>query len=326
MRTAVGFLVVLLGGGLAAPAPAAVCTVGDGRLAELSGLAATADGYVTVNDGADDPDARRIFFLDGACEVSRAVAYPSPPRDTEDVAVAPDGTVWVADIGDNGSVRETVALWRLDPGADSPELRRYTYPDGPRDAEALLLDGDGTPIIVTKDPLAAGLYSAGDDGTLRAAGSFRIPGSSTPNPFGLPGRYVVTGAAVSPDGTRVALRTYADAFEFLITDGDVIKGITEGTAEATPLPNEPQGESIAYSADGTSLLTVSEGENPVILRYPSAVPAPEPAPESSAGQPLAGGDEAAGGIGTAGIAVTVGAAVLVVALLAAGLARRFRRP
>ena len=31
-------------------------------------------------------------------------------------------------------------------------LHRLTYPDGkPHDAEALLIDADGTPIIITKD-------------------------------------------------------------------------------------------------------------------------------------------------------------------------------
>ncbi|GAB7036688.1 hypothetical protein JCM9533A_05350 [Catenuloplanes niger JCM 9533] len=325
---------VLLSGGFAAPAPEAVCTVTDDRLAELSGLAATPDGgFVTVNDGADDPAARRIFFLDAECEVVREVRYPSEPRDTEDVAVAPDGTVWVADIGDNGGVRETVGLWRLAPGADEPVPVRYTYPDGARDAEALLLDGDGTPIIVTKDPFSPGLYAVpGDDGgVLRKAGSVRIPDSQTGNPFGFAGRYVVTGGAVSPDGTRVVLRTYADAFEFLVTDGDVITSITDGTAEAIPLPDEQQGEAITYSPDGRSLLTVSEGSRPEIVRYASVVPAPEPEPEPVANQdarddasPSAAG-ERSGGLSTAGIAVVAGAGVLVLAALTAGLARRFRR-
>ncbi|MDP9793869.1 hypothetical protein J2S43_002381 [Catenuloplanes nepalensis] len=332
MKTAVGVLVVLLSGGFAAPAPEAVCAVTDDRLAELSGLAATPDGgFVTVNDGADDPAARRIFFLDARCEVEREVRYPSEPRDTEDVALAPDGTVWVADIGDNGSVRETIGLWRLDPGADEPVPVRYTYPDGARDAEALLLDGDGTPIIVTKDPFAAGLYTAAgpDGGALREAGSFRIPDSQTANPFGFAGRYVVTGGAVSPDGTRVVLRTYADAFEFLVTDGDVIKSITGGTAETIPLPDEPQGEAITYGSDGTSLLTISEGAGPEILRYasviPAPVPSPEPAPAAENGTPLTAAGDRPGGISPAGIAVTAGAGALVLAALTFGLLRRFRR-
>ncbi|WP_232323451.1 esterase-like activity of phytase family protein [Catenuloplanes japonicus] len=327
MKSALAVLMVLFSGGLTAPAPETVCTISDGRLTELSGLAATADGYVTVNDGADDPAARRIFFLDAACEVARAVAYPSEPRDTEDLALAPDGTVWIGDIGDNGGVRESIGLWRLAPGASEPVLQRYTYPDGARDAEALLLDGDGTPIIVSKDPIRAGLYVPDGD-TLRKAGSFRIPDTSTSNPFGFPGRLVITGGAVSPDGTRVVLRTYADAFEFPVVNGDIIRSITEGTAERIPLPDEPQGESITYAPDGKSLLTVSEGESPAILRYPSVVPAPAPSPSAPppASEPALTAPAPSRDVTTAGIAVAAGAGLLVLGALGFGLARRFRRP
>lgn len=325
MKSVVAILAVLLSGGIVAPGPERVCAIGDGRLAELSGLAATADGYVTVNDGADDPAARRIFFLGADCRVARAVAFPSEPRDTEDLALAPDGTVWVGDIGDNGGARETIGLWRLDPGADGPVLRRHSYPDGARDAEALLVGGDGTPIIVSKDPIRAGVYVA-DGEVLRKAGTFRIPDTSTGNPFGFAGRLVITGGAVSPDGTRVVLRTYADAFEFAVTGGDVVKAITEGEAERIPLPDEPQGESITYSPDGRSLLTVSEGEDPVILRYASVIPAPSPS--ASTVPPAADGSAAPAasrGLTPAGIAVAAGAGALVLGLLAFGLLRRFRR-
>jgi hypothetical protein len=55
----------------------------------------------------------------------------------------------------------------------------------------------------------------------------------------------------------------------------VVKAITTGTPRSTPLPNEPQGESIAYSRDGASLLTVSDQEGPTqLLRYQPAEPRP----------------------------------------------------
>jgi hypothetical protein len=276
--------VTLLGLGVAVPANAAaaqrVCRVGDSRLTEISGMAATQDGYVVVNDGADDPAGRRIFFLNKRCKVVRTVAYPSRPRDTEDLALAGDGTVWVADIGDNGANRSTIALWRLAPGGRAPVIYRLTYPDGAQDAEALLLAPDGTPIIVTKSPLAAGAYvpaatlRPGGTTSLRRAGNVRLPLTDTSNPFSLGGRLVITGGAVSPDGTRAVLRTYADAFTFEVRDGDVLGAITGGDPASTPLPDEPQGESIAWSRDGTALLTVSEGARPEILRYPGvAAPA-----------------------------------------------------
>ena len=103
----------------AAAAGAPVCQIRDDRLKEISGMVATDDGYVVVNDGADDEARRRIFFLDQRCAVVRTVSYPSQPRDTEDLAIGRDGTVWVADIGDNDRSRTSVAVWRLAPGRTS---------------------------------------------------------------------------------------------------------------------------------------------------------------------------------------------------------------
>ncbi|MBO0870776.1 MAG: hypothetical protein J2P15_19650 [Micromonosporaceae bacterium] len=268
------------------PRPTTVCTVTDGRLTELSGMVRTPDGFVVIDDGSSDASHWRIFFLNNRCAVTRAVRYPSTPRDTEDLARAPDGTIWVADIGDNNQNRQTVALWRLAPCSPAPQcanppvLYRLTYPDGPHDAEALVLAGDGTPVIATKDPFTTRLYQP--DGPLRtdqpvpmhSVGEFALPGTGTSNPFGLAGRAVVTGGADSPDGSRVVLRTYADAFEFPVTGGDVVRAITTGTPVRIPLPDEPQGESVAYDSDGVSLLTVSEGRRPPILRYPRVAPSP----------------------------------------------------
>ncbi|SDS74695.1 hypothetical protein [Actinoplanes derwentensis] len=252
-----------------AAAPQTTCTVKNDLLDEISGLAADGDGYVVVNDGADDPNGRKIFFLNRKCKVTDKVSYPSQPRDTEDLARGADGTIWVGDIGDNSRVRETIGVWRLKPGGKSPTLFRMSYPDGAHDAEALLVGSDGVPIMVTKDPLTAGVYvPAGPltaDGTtpLRRAGDFTIPITATSNPYGFKGRLVVTGGAVSADGRRIALRTYADAFEFDVPEGQtdaegLVKTISGGTARTVALPDEPQGESIAYSADGSALLTISE--------------------------------------------------------------------
>ncbi|MEV0902149.1 hypothetical protein [Actinoplanes sp. NPDC049802] len=290
--------------GMADPA-GTVCRIEDDRLTEISGLVADGRGYVVVNDGVDDASGRRIFFLDRRCAVTRTVRYPSQPRDTEDLARGADGTLWVGDIGDNDRVRDTVAVWRLAPGAKRPALFRLSYPDGPHDAEALLVGADGVPVVVTKDPLTAGVYvpdgelRAGETTPLRRAGDWGIPiGTGTSNPFGIRGRAVVTGGAVSADGRRVALRTYADAFEFDAPDGDVVRAITEGEPTTLALPDEPQGESLAYSADGTALLTVSEGEGGVpLLRYPLAEPAaaaPSPSPSlspSPAAAPAVAGGE-----------------------------------
>ncbi|MGI5522313.1 hypothetical protein ACQEUX_15350 [Micromonospora sp. CA-259024] len=290
---------VALTPGAAAGAAAAgtpVCQVRDDRLREISGMAATDDGYVVINDGADDEARRRIFFLDQRCAVVRTVAYPSRPRDTEDLAIGRDGTIWVADIGDNDRSRPTIAVWRLAPGADQPVLHRLSYPDRPHDAEALLLDAAGRPLIITKGGSGTVfLYTPttalrpGATTPLASVGQVTLPTTSTSNPFSFLGRGVITGAASAPDGRRVVLRSYADAFEYDVPDADVVAALTSGTPRITPLPDEPQGESITYSRDGRSLLTVSEsadqppGTRPTILRYPAMAGTASAVPTASAG-------------------------------------------
>jgi hypothetical protein len=283
--------------GPSAASPAeTVCTVSDSKITELSGLVATDSGYIVVNDSNPDAAAMKVFFLDSTCKPKSTVVYESRPLDPEDLAVAPDGTIWVADIGDNAEStthRSRIALWKVPSGGTGKAtIYRLTYPagDGPHDAEALLINGDGTPIVVTKElgGKSAGVYvptAPLEAGTpngvpMKKAGEFKPNRTGTSNPLGVVGQTVVTGGANAPDGKRVVLRTYADAYEFDVPDGDVVKAITTGTPRVTPLPDEPLGEAITYTRDGKSFLTVSDREGPAkILRYAPAAPAgPSKAP------------------------------------------------
>jgi hypothetical protein len=287
----------------AAPVFTDVCVVNDPRTMELSGLVATSTGYVTVNDSNFDPAKIRIFFLDRNCKVTRAVAYPTAARDPEDLAVGPDGTLWVADIGDNSTNdvrRTTIAVWRV-PDSGSPVINRLTYPDGPHDAEALLFGGNGRPVVITKEMSGvSGIYTT--TGNLQPNTAAGVPlikvGEFTPvitgvvNPFGILGERLVTGAASSPDHHRVAVRTYAAAYEWDVPDGDVVKAITTNTPRYTALPDEVQGESIAYTTDATAFLTVSDRtDGPVTIRRitpgtaPAVSPTPSPTPTAAAARP-----------------------------------------
>ncbi|WP_433119574.1 hypothetical protein [Micromonospora sp. CA-246542] len=314
-----------------------VCEIRDERLNELSGMVTTDDGYVVVNDGADDEARRRIFFLDRNCAVARTVSYPTRPRDTEDLAVGRDGAIWVADIGDNDRNRETIALWRLAPGADRPVLHRMTYPDNPHDAEALLIDASGRPLIITKGGSGTVVLYApttalkpGATTPLASVGKVVLPATTTSNPYSFLGRSVVTGAASAPDGRRVVLRSYADAFEYDVAGDDLVGALTGGTPRITPLPDEPQGESITYSRDGRSLLTVSEsadqpaGTRPTILRYPTTAGSAAHLAESTTAAPpsaaAASPAAQAAGIGGGQVwSLVAGAGTLLALLAVAGL-------
>ena len=139
------------------------------------------------------------------------------------------------------------------------------------------MQADGTPIFITKQdestdadkigtaaklfvPSAEMQENNATGVPLTLAGEVQPPTTDTANSLGLIGRELITGGAMSPDGSKVVLRTYSDAFEWDVANGDVVSAITTGTPRITPLPNETMGEAISYSADGSLFVTVSDIE------------------------------------------------------------------
>ncbi|GIG64826.1 hypothetical protein Pen01_11210 [Phytomonospora endophytica] len=314
---AVGALVCGLVGAVTAPAVAdpsdppaepvkgeELCTVSDERLAELSGLVADGDDYWAVPDGTLETAQLEIFKLDAECNILESVlpykksdGQPADANDPEDLGIDEKGRLWVADFGDNDKVRDTIALWRVDPSEpNSAELYRLSFPDGPHDAEALLLQPDGTPVVVTKDATTALVFKPKGEleneqtTELEQVGEFAFAQTNTPGgPVGPPGQLVATGGAVSSDGAKAVIRSYTDAYEWDVADGDVAKTITGGTApRRTALPEEPQGEAITFGADGKYVTgTESNGEDGATLyTYTPTVP---PAPEDTATEEADGG-------------------------------------
>jgi hypothetical protein len=190
------------------------------------------------------------------------------------------------------------------PERGDARLHRLTYPDGPHDAEALLVDTHGRPFVITKEVgRPAGLYRTAEppEGAgptpLLPVGELALPASDTlGGPVGGIGSRLVTGAALSADGTVAAVRTYTDAWLFPVSGGDLVAAFNQ-TPVRVPLPDEPQGEAVAFDPDGT-LLSGSEtrrgvlgeiravGGATALAREPGPVaplPPPEVAPEP--GQP-----------------------------------------
>ncbi|RRO14972.1 hypothetical protein EIL87_19190 [Saccharopolyspora rhizosphaerae] len=249
------------------PAPVELCTVEDSELSELSGLASDGTRWYAVGDGGSSV---QVFVLDPAtCAVRGQRTADNDPYDVEDLALAPDGALWLADTGDNRHNRKDVALHVLPEGSGA-QLYRMSYPDSPHDAEALLLDRNGVPHIVTKEPLGwAGVYRPSQPldphatVPMERVGSVSLRATKTPGgPLqGSTGSVLVTGGSVSQDGTLVALRTYTEAYVYRSPDGDVLEAL-KGEPVRIPLPDEEQGEAIAWEPGG-SLLSGSEGNEPI---------------------------------------------------------------
>jgi hypothetical protein len=342
----------------AAAAPAAPvrrCVLSDPRLDEVSGMAVTPAGPAVVDDSGN---ATVVYTLAPDCSVVSARSVGVVGRDVEDLARSADGTLWLADIGDNDRRRTTIALIRL-PVRGPASVRRLVYPDGPHDAETLLLPPDGRPVIVTKDLGGrSGVYTTdvppvGSSPTpLRHVGELVVPLSATDGgPAGPFGRGLLTGGALSADGRVVAVRTYTDAWLYRVdgdtASADAVVAALRGTPVDVPLAGEPQGEAVAFTADGTLL---SAGESPTsragggtaslraVAGAASLVPTSDPAspaPSSSAPPPGSGSRDAATSTpGTGGpstgvvvgvVGAVLGAAVLLGALVLAVRTRTVRR-
>nr|WP_243867297.1 esterase-like activity of phytase family protein [Actinophytocola oryzae] len=318
------------------PVPAAVpaCTVTDPRLAELSGLVADDQHWYAITDGGT---SAKVWVLGKDCQVQDSITGAVDPYDVEDLARGADGTFWLSDTGDNDEDRDTIALISLTPAGEAA-IHRLTYPDGRHDAEALLLDPAGVPYVITKNPLGtadvyrpAGPLASPGPTPLTHVVSVRLRSTDTPGgPVpGVVGSVVVTGASTSADGTAIALRTYTDAYVFPMRDGDVVAALEEKPVRV-PLPNEPQGEAIAFQPDG-SLVSGSESgrENAAqsmnVVAGAAALVAPEPPPDvtkSRSASKVSGKQEEKEGLAAIPAAAVTVAVIGVIYLLFRSMRRR----
>ena len=234
-------------------------TVTDARIPESSALVFSKRDpslAYTINDSGHDPTVFAVEVSTGEVVGStRLVGHKLV--DPEALTIDRDGTLWVADIGDNDAVRSTVSLYALDePVIGNKQTRptryRVRYADGNTDAEALLSDptGDGM-YIVSKGLLGGQLY--------RLPSTLRTTGVNEAEPVAeaeIPA--MVTDGDYLPDGARVILRTY--------TGVHVLDARTWKQTWSAAIPETRQSESLAAAADGTSVIVGSEGLPSPIMR------------------------------------------------------------
>ena len=223
------------------------------ELPEASGLAIGRRDPALLWSHNDSGNAAVLFALDTAGAVRGRVRVPIRARDWEDVSAArcPSGPcLYLADIGDNGRVRQRIYIYRVpepEPAQGEtapPDVFSATYADGPHNAEAMFVLGDDL-FIVTRDRVGA-IYHATVNET-RAL---------TFQHIGRLGLAAVTDAEASPDGRSVVVRTSHEAViyraEDLTRGGDTpyLRIPIDGLREA-------QGEGVAL--DGRMLYLASEG-------------------------------------------------------------------
>lgn len=235
------------------------------ELEETSGLAVgRRDPEVlwTHNDGDSD-----LFAMDRTGRVLARFAVAGGFSDWEDIeigaCVESATCLYLADTGDNGEGRPAgdIRILRVaEPtlGSATAVLEADVFPirlpDGPRDVEALFVLPGEVPYLVTK-------------GANHPVTVYRYPGLLRPDTVTLeevqrltdgPEQLLnrVTGASASPDGRRVAVRTYQSMRFYRVEEGSLMPA-EDGFVNLRTL-REIQGEGVGLGPDGLAVLT-SEG-------------------------------------------------------------------
>jgi len=254
-------------------APEKIGVVEDILLEEISGLAISQQnpGVMWVQEDSGAEPILTALDFSGAT-LGTVVLKDVLNQDWEDLAIGPCEAgicLWVADIGDNGHAREKVSILSIpEPLVEdlkgfsleaTPSVYQFNYPEGPQDAEALVVDPHGQPYVLTKrTDQKSRVYQI----PLKANEAAQFLGDIETGPFsGLPTS--TTAADLWSDGKRLIVRGYLYSFQIVLEDGDM-KRVNEGTATQVITGLEKQGEAIAYDSQNRRILHISEGENPDI--------------------------------------------------------------
>jgi hypothetical protein len=276
----------------------------------------------THNDSGDGPllyafdragERRGVFRVDGA----QAVDWEDMAAVRLGGAAGP-ALLFLGDIGDNRARRERVTVYVVREPAELPRAgqadaagRRalpllaridIAWPEGPTDCEALAVQGGPAPVLylVAKSlaPRAAVVAVPLTLPALRRLGAEVIeePPREVEGGGVLPFRHVrmtaaaageaaipaVTAADIAPDGARLVLLTYGNAYEYRRATGETWPRALGRDPREIALPPRPQGEAVAYGPRGKVLYLTSECADTAavgLARCPVyEVPAPPPSP------------------------------------------------
>lgn len=262
-------------------------TIEDNRIKESSGLASSmcSEGVLwTHNDSGGGPlifavgtDAKVL----GRWKVERAASI-----DWEDIASAKrnDGKceLFIGDIGDNELTRSYISVYKVDEPKAVPDENgsgsgvyaseiRLLYPDGPHNAETLLIHPKTRDIYIltkTRDG-PAGIYRIRRNEWEPEIGKIavrltKIGGLSLPAfPVGF-----LTGGDIASNGQRVVICDYFNAYEYTLPkQAKAFDEVWKVTPKIIDVGTREQGEAVAYSPGTDSILLTSEsksGNSPLI--------------------------------------------------------------
>ncbi|HEY0900003.1 MAG TPA: hypothetical protein VGD90_11760 [Sphingobacteriaceae bacterium] len=244
------------------------------EIREVSGLVTSIQNKNRLWVHNDGSRTLRLYLLSKDGILERRFRFPEVrTEDFEDIAIHQEGdrpVLYIGDIGDNSSKRKAVRILRLpepkvtdsikDIRIDSLFLR---YPDGSRDAEAMLVDPQTRHLyIITKREDNPHVYkvsldfTTGDTLEMKRVRKLSIPGA------GVLGW--VTAADISPDGSQVVVRSYGNVFYWKRRPGELLEETFKRAPATLSHTSELQGEAIGFSRNGKGFYTISEGRTPTM--------------------------------------------------------------
>lgn len=242
-----------------------------GIIDEASGLAASATlgGYLWTIQDSGQPNSLCLISKDGKT-IKEFTVPGSNNHDWEEVAVGPgpDNGVsyaYIADIGNNNApVTPTNTIYRIPEltsvdgnfSQDALQKITFSYPDGPRDAEAIIVDPQTKDIfILSKEMQATNIYKLAYPQSTTSVTAAEKLGS-------VPGVALATASSISRDGSELVVRTYLGVYYWKRNAGEsVAQTLTRSADKTLPVSLEPQGEAICFELEGKGFYTLSEKGN-----------------------------------------------------------------
>jgi hypothetical protein len=251
--------------------------IDNGEIDEASGLVASRNfqGKLWIHN--DSGDKNRIFLVnkDGKWQ-NTAYLNGVQNRDWEDIAVSNfpnnETNIYVADFGDNdASYNNEYFIYKFkEPkslpaqGADIQvndiETIKFKYPDGARDAEALVIDHATKDlyIITKREPQIrvyriAAQYATNTINTAEFISELPIGGLLGGIPAG------ATAADISIDNKEIIIKSYFQVFYWKLGAAETIKqAFTRKYDKLLPYASEIQGEGMGWAHDDSGYYTVGE--------------------------------------------------------------------
>jgi hypothetical protein len=253
---------------------------------EISGIAASGINRNLYYIHNDSGDTSRFFSIYPSGEVRSTIYFKGDPKerlgvhDCEDIAVGPGpdtgkSYVYMGDIGDNYSIRKYLTVYRMEEQASwASDSTSHTtavpihlkYPDGPKDAETLMIDPIEKLIyIVSKRQDSVTVYTTpllfkpNDTVMLTKRCKLFFKGYKVFK--------WITAGDISKDGQQVLLKSYVKVYYWRRKNNEPIWQTMQRQPELLPYKQERQGEGIGFTPDGRGYYTCSEGVYTPIYYY-----------------------------------------------------------